>query len=205
VLIALYEAEIDFEPRLIDLGDPESRAVLQQVWPLAKFPVLHDDVRAVTLPESSVIIEYLADHYPAASGLVPADPDLAVRARLFDRLFDNYVALQLTKIVTDRFRSEGRSDPDGVEQARAAIETIYGWLELNLPNQGWIAGAAFTLADCAAAPALFYANTAVPFGGNSNLAAYYERLRARPSFDRVVEEARPYRTLFPLPWPPGYA
>jgi glutathione S-transferase len=204
VLIALYEAGIDFEPRFIDLGDAKSREALQQVWPLAKFPVLRDETGPMTLPESSVIIEYLALHYPAAARLVPSDPGKGLRARLFDRVFDNYVALQLTKIVTDQFRAEGRSDVDGVEQARATIEIAYGWLDSQLPNDGWAVGEDFTLADCAAAPALFYANTAIPFGRNTNLAAYYDRLRARPSFDRVVEEARPFRNLYPLPWPPDY-
>ncbi len=205
VLIALYENGTPFEPRLIDLGAPASRAELLAVWPLSKFPVLRDVERDVTVPESSLIIDYLGRHYPGPSKLIPADPEEAMRVHLWDRLFDNYVANQLTKIVADQFRPEGRHDPDGVEQAKAMIAKAYVLIERDLPPGGWACGDGFTLADCAAAPALFYANIAVPFAGHPKLTAYYERLCARPSFARVIDEARPYRPLFPLEWPATYA
>ncbi|MDI1480325.1 glutathione S-transferase family protein [Polyangium sp. y55x31] len=205
VLIALYENGTPFEPRRIDLGDPASRAELAAVWPLAKFPVLRDAERNVVIPESSLIIDYLGRHYPGPHALIPADPEEAMRVHLWDRLFDNYVAPHVTKIVTDHFRPEGRHDPEGVEQAKALIAQTYALIERDLPPGGWACGDTFTLADCAAAPALFYANIAVPFAQHPKITAYYERLCARPSFARVIDEARPYRRNFPLAWPASYA
>ncbi len=110
----------------------------------------------------------------------------------------------MQKIVADSLRPEGRADPHGVEEARALIGRTYAMLDKELAHGGWAAGGAFSLADCAAAPALFYANIVMPFADYPNLADYYQRLLARPSFARVVDEARPYRHLFPLPWPAGY-
>jgi len=204
VLIALYEGGIAFEPHLVDLGDAESRAAFEQLWPLAKFPVLRDEGSGLVLPESSVIIDYLAQRFPAAASLIPAEPEAALRARMLDRIFDGYVSMQLTKVVIDALRPDGGKDPIGVEQAKATIATAYDWLDRELPEGGWAVGEGFTLADCSAAPALFYANIAVPFAGHPRLEAYYARLRARPSFDRAVEEARPYRPIFPLGWPADY-
>ena len=203
-LIALYENGVAHEKQLINLQDPGERAVLEAVWPMTKFPVLVDEARSVTLPESSIIIEYLQLHYPGPVRLIPDEADAAIRVRLLDRVFDEYIALSLTRIVVDSFRPEGQKDAIGVAQARETIGRAYGIVEQSLTEAGWAAGETFSLADCAAAPALFYANTAVPFGAHPKLAAYYERLRARPSFARVVDEARPYRHFFPLPWPPGY-
>lgn len=204
VLIALYENDTPFAPRVIDPGDPVSRGELEQVWPLAKFPVLRDEARNVTVPESSLIIDYLDRHYPGPRRLIPEDPDAAMRVHLWDRFFDNYVSTPLTKIVVDNFRPEGRHDPEGVDQAKALIASAYAIVERELGQGGWMAGEEFSLADCAAAPALFYANIAVPFGQHANLAAYYARLAARPSFARAVDEARPYRPMFPLAWPADY-
>lgn len=204
-LIALYENETPFEPKLIDLGDPASRAELEAVWPFAKFPVLRDEARNATVPESSVIIAYQQGHYPGPVRLIPDNPDVATRVQVLDRVFDNYIAQSVTKTVIDTFRPEGRNDPDGVAQAKALIATAYDFLESELTEGGWAAGDDFTLADCAAAPTLFYANTIVPLGEHAKLAAYYQRLLARPSFARVVDEARPYRHLFPLEWPASYA
>lgn len=203
-LIAFYENDIPFEPTLIDLGDPEQRAKLRQVWPFAKFPVLRDEARDATVPESSVIIAYLQSHYPGPARLIPDNPDVATRGHVLDRVFDNYVAQSVTKVVADALRPEGRNDPEGVAQAKALIATAYAMLEGELAADGWAAGIDFTLADCAAAPALFYANIVLPFGGYPRLAAYYRRLLGRPSFARVVEEARPYRELFPIVWPADY-
>jgi glutathione S-transferase len=197
-LIALYEADVGFEPVLVDLGDPPQREVLARLWPLAKFPVLRDEEAGVTLPESSIVTEY------AAPAMIPADPAAALQARLWDRVFDNYVALPMQRIVADTFRPAGLGDAVGVEQARALIGTAYGIADAQLAGGSWAAGNSFTLADCAAAPALFYSNIVVPFGEHRHLVAYYQRLLERPSFARVVEEARPYRHLFPLPWPEGY-
>jgi glutathione S-transferase len=203
-LIALYELGTPFEPHLIDLGDPASRAELAQLWPMARFPVLRDDARDVVVPESSLVIAYLDSLYPGPVKLVPADPDEALRVHLLDRLIDNDIALQVTKVVTDTFRPEGGHDPVGVEHARVQIAKAYAVLEDRIGDSGWATGAGFTLADCAAAPALFYANVVVPFGAHRRLAGYFERLLSRPSFARVVEEARPYRGLFPLEWPASY-
>lgn len=200
VLIALYENDTAFAPRLIDLGDPASRAELESLWPLVKFPVLRDDARGEIVPESSLIIDYLDRHYPGPIRFVPADAEAARRVHLLDRLYD-YVAVQLTAVVLDALRPADRRDPLCVEQAKAAIGRAYEAAEDRVEDLDGATGNGFTLADCAAAPALFYADIVVPLTGRPKLAAYKERLLARPSFARVVEEARPYRALFPLPWP----
>jgi len=198
VLVALYENDIAFEPELVDLGNPESRAAFAAVWPLVKFPVLRDEARGVTVPESTSIIEYLARHRPGPVALIPDDPEAALQARLWDRFHDNYVEHPMQKIVADRLRPADRRDPQGVADARALLDTAYGILETEMARKTWAAGEAFTLADCAAAPGLFYAEWVHPFTEkHPHLAAYFERLMARPSFARAVEEARPYRQYFP--------
>ena len=204
-LIALYETEAEFERVIVDLMNPESRAAFARVWPLAKFPVLVDGETSLTLPEATIIVEYLAQHRRGGSTLVPSDGEAALQARLWDRFFDNYIHTPMQKIVVDHFRPEGGGDPVGVEQAKALLSTAYPILDEKLAGGGWVAGADFTLADCAAAPALFYANILVPFAEHRHLAAYYQRLLSRPSFARAVDEARPYRSFFPLPWPESYA
>ena len=205
VLIAFYEKGIAFERVPIDLGDREQRAELERVWGLAKFPVLRDEARDLTIPESGVIIEYLDRLTPDAPLLVPADADSAMRARIWERFFDNYVAAPVTKVVIDELRPAGRRDPHGVEEAKGLLATAYALFDGEIGKSGWAAGEAFSLADCAAAPALFYANTMVPIAGHPRLASYYERLLGRPSFRRVIDEARPHRHLYPLPWPGDYA
>ena len=204
-LIALYETGTPVALRLIDLADPDQRAELEQLWPLVKFPVLRDQKRDATIPESSLIVAYVDHHYPGSAPLIPADFDAALRVHLLDRLIDNCLLDQVTKVVADQFRDEGRHDPDGVEQAKGLIATAYRILEAQLSGKGWLAGEAFTLADCAAAPALFYANTIVPLDGHPKVSSYYHRVLGRPSFARAVEEARPFRHLYPLPWPAAYA
>jgi len=204
-LIGLYETGVAFEPRLIDFQKPEDGAALEKVWPFKRFPVLVDDARGMTVPESSLVITYADHHYPGPERLVPVDFDAATRAHLFDRVIDNDLLHQVNRVVFDQFREEGQHDLVGVEQAKAQMAKTYGWLESQLGEQGWVAGEAFTLADCAAAPALFYAGTIVPIDGYPRLSAYYRRLRQRPSVLRVFEEARPYRHLYPLPWPDNYA
>jgi glutathione S-transferase len=196
-LIALYEADIAFEPRLVNLGDPADRAAFQAVWPLAKFPVLRDDARGQTVPESGVIVEYLARTQPSAASLMPADPDLAMQTRLLDRLIDSYVHLPFQQIVSERLRPDGKHDPFGVEQNRAAVRTGYD-LIAPMIGEAWAIGETFTLPDCAALPALFYADYAVPLADWPGLAAYLGRLKARPSVARVLAEAEPYFQYFPL-------
>jgi glutathione S-transferase len=198
VLIALYENGTPFTPQLIDLGDPGQRAELQALWPVTRFPVLRDEARGRTVPESSIIIEYLGQHYPGPVRLLPEDPEQALAVRLVDRFFDHYVAETMQKIVTDRLRPQGQGDALGVEAARALLATAYGIAERDLAERTWAVGEDFTLADCAAAPALFYADWVQPIGASHpQLARYLARLLERPSVARVVEEARPYRHLFP--------
>ena len=204
-LIALYETGTPFEPRLIDLGDPDHRAELESHWPLVKFPVLQDSRRQMTVPEASLIVAYVDHHYPGSDRLIPTDFDAALQVRLLDRVVDNYLMIPTGKVVVDQFRQEGRHDPDGVDEAKRTMATAYDILESRLPSQGWAAGDTFTLADCGAGPALFYSNLIVPFEAHPKLTAYYQRLLERPSFKRVVEEAKPYRPNFPLPWPASYA
>ena len=198
VLIALYENEIPFTPHLVDLGDASAREAFRAIWPIGRFPVLGVAERGRVVPESTTIIEYLAVHYPGHSELVPADPGQALEVRFRDRFFDIYVDEPMQKIVTDRLRPEGGHDPVGVEAARELLATAYGLIETVMAERAWAAGDRFSMADCAAAPALFYANWVQPLGEtHPATAAYLARLRARPSVSRVVEEARPYRPLFP--------
>ena len=196
-LIALYEADIPFEARLVNLGDPADRAAFQTVWPLARFPVLRDEGRGLTIPESTLIVEHLAQAFPAAASLVPADPDAARQARLKDRLFDSYIHHPFQQIVSERLRPAGHKDPYGVDQFRAKIGEGYDLLAPMVEGP-WAMGEAFTLADCAALPALYYADYAVPLAPWPALVAYLERLKARPSIARVLTEAAPWFQYFPL-------
>ncbi len=197
VLIALYENDTPFEPVLVDLGDEASRAELLFLWPIGKFPVLSDEARDQTVPESSIIIEYLAQHYPGPSKLVPDDPELARETRLRDRFYDLYVHQPMQKIVTDRLRPREARDPLGVEEARRLLHTAYGMIEEGMQDSTWTMGKHFTMADCAAAPALHYASRVLPVADYPGLAAYLERLRQRPSYARVLAEAQPYEGMFP--------
>ena len=197
-LIALYENDTAFETHIVDLGSEPSRSDFLKIWPIGKFPVLRDDARDRTIPESTIIIEYLAQHYPGRTQLIPADPDLALQARMLDRFFDLNVHIHMQKIVGDRLRPSGQKDPFGVEQARRMMQTAFDIIEKDMATKTWAMGEAFSLADCAAAPALYYANLVAPFGeSHKNIARYFERLMARPSFKRAVDEAAPYRGLFP--------
>ena len=196
-LIALYEAGVPFEPKMVDLGDPAERAAFQAVWPLAKFPVLRDEARGRTVPESTITIDYLAQHYPAAAGLIPTDPDLARQVRLLDRLIDSYIHLPHQQVVIERMRPEDQHDPFGADQARSALRRGYDAVAPMIAGP-WAVGEAFTLADCAALPALYYADYAVSLAGWPELGAYLERLKARPSVARVLEEAQPFFKYYPL-------
>jgi len=198
VLIALYENDTPFRTNEVDLSDPSERAALLELWPIGKFPVLRDEARNQTLPESTVIIEYLDRHYPGPTRFLPADTDLALQTRLHDRFYDLYVHEPMQKIVGDRIRPEGEKDPHGVEEARARLLTSYGMIDREMGSRTWAMGDAFSLADCAAAPALFYANEVLPFGeGQAKLRAYFDRLKARPAYARVLKEAEPYFSMFP--------
>jgi glutathione S-transferase len=198
VLVALYENDTPFEPFLVDLGDETSLEQFTKIWPIGKFPVLRDEGKEETIPESSIIIEYLARHYPGRTQLLPPDADLARQTRLRDRFFDLYVNVPMQKIVTDRLRPSGKNDAYGVEQARATLRTACGMLDQEMGTKTWAMGEAFTMADCAAAPALFYANMMMPFGkAYKNVAAYLNRLMERPSYARALEEAQPYLARVP--------
>jgi glutathione S-transferase len=197
-LIALHENDTPFTPNLVDLGNPAERTALLKLWPIGKFPVLRDDARNETVPESSVIIEYLGRYYPGRTKFIPDDPDLALQTRLRDRFYDLYVHLPMQKIMGDRLRPGDKKDPHGVEEARAQLRTSYRVIEQQMSGGGWAMGSEFSLADCAALPPLLYGNMAEPFGGaHKNLTAYFERLKARPSVARVMKEAEPYFNMVP--------
>ncbi len=198
VLIALYENATPFENRIVDLADEQSSADLVRFWPVGKIPVLRDETRDSTVPETSIIIEYLDRHYPGPVTLVPEDTNAGLQVRLWDRFFDLYVQVPMQKIVIDRLRPEGALDPHGVSEARAVLELAYDMAEKQIDGKAWITGDAFTMADCAAAPALFYAHTLVPFTEKRpGLEAYYRRLLERPSFARALKEAMPYFKFYP--------
>jgi glutathione S-transferase len=202
VLVGLYELAVPFAKRVIDLANADERAALVKVWLMGKFPVLRDEANDCTVPESSIILEYLDERHARANGgrLVPTDPHRARDCRLWDRFYDLHVNVPMGKIVTDKLRPEGQRDAFGVEQARAQLETAYAIADDHMRerNGTWAAGDAFTMADCAAAPALFFAEKVAPFGERRpHLAAYAMRLRERPSVARVLGEMLPYWAMFP--------
>ena len=194
VLIALYENATPFDYRhLEDAGVREELATLS---PLGKFPVLVDDGR--TILESTTIIEHLQLHHPGGRPLFPRG-DAGIEARMLDRIFDNFVMTPVQKVVGDALRAEGDRDPYGVDEARGVLERIYAWLDRRLAGRTWATGDDFTVADCAAAPSLFYADWVQPIPAlTGTLRAYRARLLQRPSVRRAVDEARPYRSYFPL-------
>jgi glutathione S-transferase len=196
-LIALYENETPFDFRILDPDHPENTAELARRWPVARFPLLVDG--GTTVFETSAIIEHLVAFHGGPVPLIPADAQDAVPVRMLDRVFDCHVMGPMQVIVLDARRPDDARDPYGVTQARTALDTIYAWLDHLLAGREWAAGDVFTLADAAAAPALFYADWAHPIGeDHTTLKAYRARLLARPSFARCIEDARPYRRFFPL-------
>jgi len=197
VLIALYENATPFELCLLTPDDERVSAEFAALWPLQRMPLLVDGDR--TVMEASIIVEYLDVFHAGPVRLMPHDPRAALEVRTMDRVFDNYVMTPMQAIVADAIRAPGIRDPEGVRRARALLETSYAWLDGAMAGREWAAGDRFSLADCAAAPALFYADWAHPIGeALDNLRAYRARLLARPSFARAVDEARPYRVNFPL-------
>lgn len=196
VLIALYENATPFELRLLVPDDPETAAEHAALWPLKRMPLLVDDGRTVV--EASIIVEHLGLHHPGPVRLIPEDPRAALDVRMMDRFFDNYVMTPMQRIVFDAIRPPESRDRQGVAEARELLETAYRWLDGAIAGRAWAAGGGFSLADCAAAPALFYADWVHPLGESyPNVVAYRRRLLARPSFARAVDEARPYRPNFP--------
>jgi len=196
-LIAFYENGIPFEPKRVD--DPAVYAELKSRWPLARFPVLRDASRGVTIPESSIIVEYLALHYPGPVKLIPDDPDRALQVRLADRFFDSYLHTPMQKFASDRNRPAGERDPHGLEHAKVLYRTALDRFESEIADRAWVMGDDFTLADCAAGPTLFYGDRF--FGPlretHPRAMAYLERLKARPSYARALREAEPFMHLLP--------
>lgn len=202
-LIALYENDTPFHPHMVDLMDESSRTAFYKLWPIGKFPVLDDKARACLVPESSIIIEYLAQHYPGKVALVPADADEAREVRFRDRFYDQYVSEPMQKIITNRLRPEGQGDTMGVTQARDKLRTALDLIEHEFERDGgrrtWAAGDNYSMADCAASPALLFVNMSImPLDeAHPHTAAYLLRLMQRPSFARVLREAQPYLHMVP--------
>ena len=197
-LIALYENGTPFAAGIVDLGDEQSRSAFLRISPTGKMPALRDDARDRTVLESTIVVEYLAAHYPGPVDLIPADIDLALAVRQADRFYDFYVQAPMQKIVGDRLRPQDKTDPFGVEEARGQLRNAFAILQQEMQSKSWATGEAFTMADCAAAPALFYANKVEPLGDKyPAVKRYHDRLLQRPSVARVIEEAQPYFKFFP--------
>jgi glutathione S-transferase len=195
VLTALYENATPFEFRMLSPDNPSAGVEFAKLWPIKRMPVLRDGEQ--TLIEATVIIEHLDLCHRGPARLLPDDRKQALRVRFMDRVFDNYIMTPMQKIVGDHLRPADARDPHGVADARALLDTTYRWLETNLDGAGFACDD-FSLADCAAAPSLFYADWVQPIGADCpKLRAYRGRLLKRPSFARAVEEARPFRPLFP--------
>lgn len=197
VLTALYENAVPFEPQMLEGPDSPATRRLAELWPIQRFPVLVDGDQ--TILEASCIIEHLGLHHPGPVRLIPADPAAALEVRMLDRFFDNYVSTPQQKIVFDAIRPAESRDAYGVAEARRMLDTAYAWLDQRMAGREWAVDDRFSLADCAAAPFLFYADWTHPIGAaHPHVQAYRRRLLARPSFARAVDEARPYRAFFPL-------
>lgn len=198
VLIALYENDTPFTPQTVNLMDEGERTAFRKLWPIGKFPVLRDDARGQVVPESSIVIEYLDQHYPGRTRFIPADSEFGRDVRLRDRFFDLYIHMPMQEIVGDRLRASDKKEPQRVAEARARIATALDMVEKDMASREWAAGDTFTLADCSAAPALFYANKVAPYAASHpHTAAYLDRLMQRPSYARTLKEAEPYMHFFP--------
>lgn len=198
VLIPLYENDTPFEREIVNLADATESAAFKKIWPIRKFPVVRDETTGRMIPESSIIIEYLDQHYPGKTRFIPADAELARQTRFHDRFYDLHLHLPMQKVVGDRLRPAGKSDPHGVEEAKVQIQTSLDMIDKEMATKTWAMGDDFTLADCSAAPPLFYVNMAMPFGDtHKNARRYLDRLMERPSFARTLKEAAPYFSMFP--------
>jgi glutathione S-transferase len=197
VLVALYENATAFDYIQLGPDQPAAAKALEAYWPLKRFPVLIDE--ATPVMESSIIIEHLDLYHRGPVRLLPEDGKAALAARMMDRFFDNYIMTPMQKLVNDRLRPQAHRDPQGVAEATTLLDTAYRWLDDRMANRTWATGEAFSLADCAAAPSLFYADWTHAIDPRfQHVRAYRARLLSRPSFARAVDEARPYRALFPL-------
>ncbi len=197
VLIGLYENEIPFQVKRVD--DPAVAREYEALSPLKRFPILRDSKRGQVVPESTIIIEYLETHYPGRVKLIPDDPDLAWQVRLRDRFFDNYLHTPMQKFAGDHMRPQGKKDPHGLAEAKKIFVKALGMVDAEMTGRAWASGDSFTMADCAAAPAIFYGDRF--FGPlrdtHPNALAYLDRLMARPSYARALEEAKPFMHLLP--------
>ena len=197
VLIALYESGVSFEPVMVDLGDPAARAEYLKLSPFGKIPTLRDGDREIL--ETTIIIEYLAMTVPSAARLIPMAPEAALKVRALDRFFDLYLNSSVGKVANDALRPAGKKDPIGLEAAKNDLRTALAILEKDMAQRLWAAGESFTMADCAAAPALYYANIVIPLAQSyPNTKRYLERLIQRPSVARAIAEATPYFHMVPL-------
>ena len=195
VLVALYENEVPFEYRTLE--DPQAMVELKARWPFGRFPILVDG--AHTVVESTIIIEHLMLRHGGRVRWLPADPAEALEVRFLDRFFDNDVMTAMQKPVLEAIRKENSRKDEAMAEARRLLELAYGWLEQRLEGRTWAAGDTVSLADCAAAPSLFYADWVHSIADHfPTLRAYRSRLLAWPAFARAVDEARPYRAYFPL-------
>jgi len=195
-VMAFYEKGASFDPVVVTLTDPVSKAQYLKVHPLGKLPLLVVEGGEWKIPESSIIIEYIDRHCTGGTRLIPEDLDLARQTRFRDRFFDLYITEPLTKIFFDGRRPEHERDPYGVMRARETLTTALGMLDERMAKNTWALGDDFSMADCAAAPALAYCRMLHSFDAHKNVAAYANRLLERPSFKRVQKEAEPYLSTF---------
>jgi len=194
-LIAFYENDVPFTYRMLE--EPGVGAEFEALWPIKRFPILRENDQVVV--EATSIIEYLQVRHPGPVRLIPDDPELALEARMLDRVFDNYVMTPQGKFVYDALRPADKRDALGVDEARQMLDASYAWLDRRMADRTWAVGETFTLADCAAAPSLFYADWTYAIPERfAHLKAYRARLLQRPAFARAVDEARGYRHYFPL-------
>jgi glutathione S-transferase len=191
-LMAFYEKHLAFEPVIVSLMDAKAKEEYKKIYPMAKVPFLRIEEKDWCVPESSIIIEYIDRHCPGGTKLIPDDPELARQVRMRDRFFDFYVNDPMVKIFFDGFRPEGQRDPYGVLQAKDRLDTAFAMLDREMAGKTWAMGDLFSMADCAAAPALAYCRMIYPFAKHKNLNAYCKRLMGRPSFQQVSAEAEPY-------------
>jgi glutathione S-transferase len=198
-LIALYEAGTPFRNVTVELWNADARVAFLPLSPMGKIPALQDARTGLALSEASIIIEYLHEHFRGTHPLLPHDAQQRLDVRFWDRFFDLYVQIPMQKLVSDRSRPDLEKDARGAQDARATLRMAYAHLDRHLQGRTWVIGDVFTMADCSAAPALFYAGIVAPFDADMhNVTAYADRLAQRPSFARALTEARPFFSMFPF-------